>query len=331
MHFGILFGIYRNNNLNVLIIMETKTKSSVVKIVGLFAIVLLAVIIGGTILLNKDKRQLNQLNSENRKLEDVLGERDSLVNEFVSAFDTIESSLTFINERRSQLVLENSETSPSQREAIIQDIKLMNTMLEESSKEIEELEKKLKNSGIQLSSFKNKIASLNQSIEQQNMQIVELTQQVEEQNAQLAMVSYQKDSLQNEVLSFQDTITVKDGIIVQQDEVINQQINELHKAFLAYGTIKELTQNGVVTKEGGFLGIGRNKTLKNDLNEEYFTKIDITEDRSIALNAKKVNLISEHPVDSYRLVEEDGLITRLEIETPEEFWKLSHYAVIEVK
>ena len=46
---------------------------------------------------------------------------------------------------------------------------------------------------------------------------------------------------------------------------------------------------------------------------------------------RKINLISKHPVNSYKLIEEDGLITKLEIEVPKDFWKISHYAVIEVK
>lgn len=298
---------------------------------GVIVIAFLTIVIGGAIMFNQNKQEITQLSSENTKLENVLFERDSLVNEFISAFDTIESSLSFINERRSQLVLENNETSPSQKEAIIKDIKMMNTMLYESSREIEKLEKKLKDSGIQLRSFKNKIASLNESIEQQNNQIVALQTKVEEQNTQIAKVNSQNNSLQEEVLVFQETIKEKEEVIEQKEEVISQQISELHKGFLAYGTIQELTDHGVVAKEGGFLGLGKNVILNRDLNEDYFTKIDITENRSISLNAKKVNLISDHPVNSYRLIEKDGLITKLEIDTPEDFWKISNYAVIEVK
>jgi hypothetical protein len=42
-------------------------------------------------------------------------------------------------------------------------------------------------------------------------------------------------------------------------------------------------------------------------------------------------VISEHPVSSYSLVEENGQIAYLQIDNPEEFWKISKYAVIEVK
>ena len=80
--------------------------------------------------------------------------------------------------------------------------------------------------------------------------------------------------------------------------------------FFAFGTFKELAENGVVAKEGGFLGIGKNKILQKNFNEDYFTKIDIVENRSIPLNVRKVKLISNHPVDSYKLIEEDGLIIK---------------------
>lgn len=305
--------------------MKTKGIILVVAIVAVLAIVISGIIV------NKSRQEVNQLNSEKVELENVLTERDSLVNEFISAFDTIESSLTFINEKRSQLVLENSESTPSQKEAIIRDIQMMNTMLEESSKKIEELEKKLKDSGIKLRSFRNKVARLNKNLEQQNQQIADLKFQFEKQNAELVMANYQKDSLQNEVLTFQDTLIQIEEIIKQKEEIINSQTTKMNSGYWAYGTTKELIENGVVSKEGGFLGIGKNITLNSNINEEYFTKIDITKDSTISLNAKSVNLISEHPANSYKLVEEDGLITKLEIENPEDFWRISNYAVIEVK
>jgi uncharacterized coiled-coil protein SlyX len=297
---------------------------------GILAVLLLAVIVG-SVVVNKFNKQVNLLSEENNALEEVINERDSLVNEFIAAFDTIESSLTFINERRSQLVLDNNETTPTQREAIIQDIKMMNEMLVESSLEIEELEKKLKKSGVQMQSLRNKIASLNKRIEQQNTYIAELQGQVEEQKVMLAQASDQNMKLQGEVSSMKDTVVVKEQIIDEKEEIIALQTEELNKGYIAYGTIKELKEAGVVQKEGGFLGLGKSKMLQSNINEDYFTRLDITEDRTFALNAKKVKIISDHPADSYRLIEENGLITKLEIDAPEDFWKISNYAVIEVK
>lgn len=313
-------------------IMEKKSLVFSSKVITPLAVLILAVIIV-VIVINRKQKEVQLLNSENVELENVLNDRDSVVNELINAFDSIEQNLTFVNERRGKLVIENIESSNSSKnEAIIKDIQLMNTMLEESRAKIDELEEMLSKSGINLRSFKNKIASLNKKIEKQNNQILALQTQLEKQNEQIALVTLQKDSLQHEVISFRDSISLKEAILAEQDTLIRQQIAELNKGFYAYGTYKELEENGVVSKDGGFLGVfGKNKVLQNDLNEAYFTQLDIVENRTIQLNCKKVNLISEHPASSYTLVEEDGLITKLEIEIPEDFWKITNYAVIEVK
>jgi hypothetical protein len=107
---------------------------------------------------------------------------------------------------------------------------------------------------------------------------------------------------------------------------------QLHKAYWTFGTFKELKENGVVAREGGILGIlGTNKTLNKELNHNYFTELDIRSTQTIPLYAKKAEVISEHSDSSYRFVYQDDLIAYLEIEDPNEFWKLTKYAVIEVK
>lgn len=289
------------------------------------------IVIGGGIILINKQSKIKELSSKNAELGSVLHVRDSVVSDLISAFDTIENNLTFINQRRSQLVIENMEKGRSQKESLINDIKMMNTMLEESSAKINELEQKLNKSGVELKSFKNKIAALSKKIELQNQQIEDFKFQIEEQNEQLAMFKSRNEDLQNRVITVRDSVKLKQEIVDQKEEIIVQKVNELNKGFFAMGTYKELFANGLVFKEGGLLGIGKSKTLKNNFNDEYFTPINITEDKVIPLNARKVNLISDHPVNSYRLVEENGLITQLEIEVPEDFWKISHYAVIEVK
>lgn len=310
--------------------MKNKNTSSRFITIAVSIAAITIVIVAG-LMINQSTNTLDNLAIENEKLEKEMQERDSMVNEFVAAFDTIESNLTFINERRSQLVLNDDELTVSQKDAIISDIKLMNSMLAESNAKIAELERKLNKSGAQIRSFKNKIASLTRKLERQNNLIAELKSMVEQQNEYIAEVTFVNDSLNNQMLAIIDTLELKDSIIVDREEKITEQFGLMNKAFYAYGTTKELSENGVIKKEGGVLGLGSTKKMLNNFNEEYFTKIDIIEQRTIELNAKKVTLISKHPEDSYKLIEEDGLITKLEIETPEDFWKISHYAVIEVK
>jgi len=121
-----------------------------------------------------------------------------------------------------------------------------------------------------------------------------------------------------------DTLQVK-------EQLIEEKTNELNKGYVAFGTFKELAANGVVTKDGGFLGIGKHVSLQNNLDEAYFTQLDIRDTKTIPLFTNKATIISEHPDSSYTFIEEDGVIAYLEIENPDEFWKISKYAVIELK
>jgi hypothetical protein len=113
-------------------------------------------------------------------------------------------------------------------------------------------------------------------------------------------------------------------------EELAQTTQELNTAFFTFGTSKELKENGVITKEGGFIGIGKIERLRSDFNKKYFTEIDIMSTRKIPLGVAKAEILTTHPQDSYELVGEKN-IERLEIKKPKEFWSVSKYLVIVVE
>ncbi len=300
-------------------------KKSQVVIVAVALVVIVLGTISAIYFYNQKQTEVFALQNKNEDLSIVLEERDSVVNELVDAFTQIEENLKFVTEKRKQLSLENQkEGKLDSKQAIIDDITLMNEMLEESSRQIAKLEKKLKNSGFALHSFKKKLAALNQTIDKQNTQIAELKTAIEDRDIQIAGLNNQVDEMQTKMARQADTIESK------QLEII-QKIGELNKAYMAYGTYKELKEKGLLTKDGGFLWMGRNKTILEDFDQDYFTELNIQDTKLIPLHAKKAKVVSEHPNNSYTLVEEDGMVAYLKINNPEEFWRISKYAVIEVK
>jgi hypothetical protein len=120
--------------------------------------------------------------------------------------------------------------------------------------------------------------------------------------------------------------------IAQKEETIVEQTAEMNKGFVAYGTYKDLKAKGLVSKEGGFLGIGKKEQLHQDFSDSLFTQVNITETKSIPVNSKSAKLITDHPTTSYELVRgDDDKISSIEIKDPDEFWKISKYAVVEIK
>jgi len=115
-----------------------------------------------------------------------------------------------------------------------------------------------------------------------------------------------------------------------QQKLIEDQKEALNTVYYAVGTAKELSANKVIDKEGGFIGIGRTKTLADDFNRDYFTQANRKEIKEIPLNLSndKAKLVTSHPSESYEWVLEDKAIVSLRILDSEEFWKGSRYLVV---
>ena len=168
-----------------------------------------------------------------------------------------------------------------------------------------------------MKALEDRIATLEASIQRYESDINEM-------KTALANRDIQIEQLNTQVIGLDQTIA-------QQTETINTQIAEMNKAYLISGTFKDLRDRGILSKEGGFLGIGRKEALIQDFSDTLFAQIDITEIKMIPVNAKKVKLITEHPTGSYELIRQDEkTVESIEIKDPEQFWKISKYAVVEL-
>ncbi len=300
-------------------------KNGILSAVAALAVIMAVIAVYELYLIRQKTDQLTQIESHNFNLTENIQDRDSVINDFVSTFNEIDENLTFIHQRRNQLTLEASKEINSDRKSeILDDIRLMDSMLVASSKHIEDLEKRLKDSGVRMRSFENRIASLNQTITQNTTEMEELRRVVEEKDYQIAELSTRIDQYQTELDVKNEELYIKEMDILET----NRQMNT---AYYALGSYKELKEQGIVDRTGGLLGIGSTKTIQQNLRNEYFTPMDIREIKTIPIASKTAKIITEHPDDSYELVMEDGLISALVIENPEEFWRISKYAVIETR
>lgn len=301
-----------------------ETKKSQLTIIIVAALILISVIGGGAYILNQKNNQIQTLSTEKSDLNQSIQERDSLVNDMESTFAEIESNMSFIRGKRSQIATLQTEGGKNKKQLIAEDVKLMNTMLEESSKKIAELEEKLRKSGMNVKSYEKRIQALNETIEAQNAEIAQLKQEIEGKNTNIAELGTKVQNLNKNIQEQADTINYKQKVIVDKTDKLNT-------AHFVSGTFKKLKEEGILSREGAFLGVGGGKEVQGNFDPKYFTEVDIRETKTIPLNTKKAVVISEHPSSSYKLVEENGQIAYLQIEDPAEFWRISKYAVIQVK
>lgn len=259
------------------------------------------------------------LNAENVRLVNDLQGRDSLIGDMTHSFDEIQANIELM-EGREQLIAENSseqQLSPNKKDKIVRDLQLMNGLMKESRDRIKDLTARLDRSKIDAKGLRAKLKELDLQLAQRDSAITNM-------KGDLLARDFRIDQINKNL----DSITM---VVAKREAVIDQQTAELNKAFYVMGTEEELEAKGVLTKEGGFIGIGKHTALNGEASSATFTQADVRDLHRIPVQAKKAELMSEHPASSYEMVKENDMIAYLEIKDADAFWKLSKYAVVEVK
>jgi hypothetical protein len=287
-------------------------------------IALAIVLIAGTIIVSKShkKRVMETSMLENQKLELAiqLGQRDSIINNWVLAFTEIESDIKKITARENILNLQsmNPEITNDKKTEILKEIQYVREMIEKNKKKIASLSSQLHSSGIKIASLQARIDTLNAHIAQRDKDIMALKMELVDRNFEIGQLN--------------EKVGTMEMTMADQELKINQQTAEMNKAFIVSGTYKALKEKGLLNKEGGLLGLGRKKSLQeNSINDNFFTLIDITQTKTIPVNSKSAKLITEHPANSYEWIKDEAdKVAYIEIKDPVSFWKISRYAVVEV-
>ena len=295
-----------------------KKAAMTTSIIGII-VLLIVVFIAHTLYKNDHKELVSQMQFQKDSLTAKLTSRDSSIGEWVTTFGEIQKNIAIIKEKE-HIISTNTaagELSNNKKQQILEDIKYINTLLDQNKKKIASLNSQLTKSGGTIKGLQSTITGLEASVKQSESDIADL-------KTSLLGKKFEIEQLSTEKTVLQDTI-------VHKDQKINTQTFEMNKAFYAFGTYKELKAKGLLTKEGGFIGLGKTKTLSGSFRDSSLTQIDITVLKSITLNSKSAKLISEHPANSYKfIINKNKKIESMEITDPVEFWKISKYAVLEI-
>ncbi len=255
------------------------------------------------------------LNGEVKTTQDTISKSDSTINAMLEAFNDIQENLLEIKVREGKIQIGSSEINKDNpQEQIIADIQMLNNLMMENEAKLIKLNQSLEQSRGKNSEFRRLVLNLNRQLEEKNKEIYSLNEELKLKQLEIKGLYFKLDSSGFENSSLEKELDGKE--------------NELNKAFYTYGTTKELTEKNVISKEGGFLGLGKSKSLKNQFNEDYFTEIDIRKQTSFLIYAEKAELITTHPTNSYKFMGAENKVDSLLITNPEEFWKASKYLVI---
>jgi chromosome segregation ATPase len=269
------------------------------------------------------KKEIARMQAKQDSITQVAVQENNTILKFIDEMNEIQSNLDSIKTIEKIISVEKAsgaEMKTDAKQRIADDIALINNLLQKnkalaksltnkyraSNSKIKELEKTIDNMNKQMAEKDADIAGLAKELEALHINVINLNQEIETMTAQ------------------------SEKTIREKNQAIEEQTNVMNTAYYAFGTKKELEEKNVIEKEGGVLGLGKTLTLKKDFNRDYFQKVDIREFKQLTLNAKKAEVLVNHPADSYHLTGTNN-VEALVIDKPDEFWKASKYLVVVVE
>ena len=245
--------------------------------------------------------ELEQLKMDSKLKED-------LINESLAFFDEIEANLEIIQLKKNEIKIktENPELTEDDKSYIIQEIKHINFLRIENGRKVNSLNNELKKSGLRIKELENMIERLIKEMESKDQEIEILRVEI------------------NEITSEYEQLF---DSYVMQEAIVDELTEQINTGYYSYGTLRELTENKVIEKRNGFLGIDKKTQLLDDFNEDYFNKIDISNTKEILVEGSKIKFITDHPSTSFSL-KSIGNNTKIIINNSKDFWRVSKYLVV---
>lgn len=265
------------------------------------------------------KSQVEKLTVEKQALAYESHYKDSSITSFIQSFNEIEENLREVEMKQNVITksTEGGELKSNSKERINSSIQVINQLMDENREKITQLSRQLKNSRVKIARFDKMVASLNEQLELKNTELAQLNEQLAVLNTTVATLNTTVDTLKMDVTA--------------KNQVISTQTAAMHKVYYTTGTSKELEGKQVISKDGGFLGLGKSKLLKQDFNPAAFTSVDMTQISTIAVAGKDAKLVTNHPSGSYKLERnEKEEVKDIVITDPEKFWSTSKYLVVMV-
>jgi hypothetical protein len=268
----------------------------------------------------KYKVEIARLNAVADSLKNVGAEKDNVTMAYVSGFNSIQSNLDLIKQKE-KIISEQSSGSMEERKSyesqVNSDIAAINDLLQKNKELVESLRAQLKSSGKKSA---EKTAELEKMIE--NLSIV-----IAEKDAEIVLLKEELTKKNFQIKDLETNLVQAEVVNKEKTATIEEQVIEKNTVYYIIGTRKALTEKNIITKEGGFVGIGKSRKVSSDFDKTLFTQVDLRELKSLPVFSKKPKLLSVHPTGSYEFIG-GKTIDSLKIVHADDFWSASKYLVL---
>ncbi len=306
-----------------------------------------------------------RLEAENERLNNEIIKSDSVQIQFMNAYAEIDANLQAIKVRE-KMINRNSqeaEENPDVQQRIIADIVEIGKLMENNRQKLQNMES-LRRQLVKARSDNKKLQSENATLKEaarpqvmSNPQDAERIEALEKENARLAELNkglektiarlkQQLSESEARIESLQQELTsLKEAYAALQ--AINEELKANEQQFLAKMDEKDATISDLNNRLGQSKTVyyiaapakqlkAKQITVKNSVNPDVklsnlTTVSDYEELRVIPTNSGKAELLSSHPMGSYKIDNKDKKNIKIEITNPKNFWSVSRVCVIATK
>ena len=255
---------------------------------------------------------------KSKKYQQLLAEKDAVVlenqniereyNAALGIISDVENNLSAIRDAEGLMLMKNEN----------------NTQRDQLNSELIQIKEKMANDRAKLDSLSSVLEKSNKdrsylrnTIKKLQAQLAEKEATIAQMQEQLAQKEQEIEGLNTKVNNLNQDLNVANAKNDEQSRLIADQILAMNTVYYIGASKKELKNSGILTSK---------YILRNEVPAEAFTKVDKREVSEITFDAKKVKVLSAHPLESYNITPKDGQCV-LTITNPDLFWSVTKYLV----
>lgn len=254
-------------------------------------------------------------NSKVDSLQRIVDQKDNEINDMLSTLNEIQEGFRQISAAENRVTIAKDGESTNRNAQIKSDMQFIAQTMRHNRELIAKLQKQAREGSVAAEQLKATIENLTADLEAKGAELEALRAELAQKDVHIAELDHTVSNLNEDVAQLKTESADKSATISDQDK-------QLHTAWYAFGTKKELSANHILEKGA---------VLRANFNKNYFTKIDIRVDKEIKLYSKSAKMLTSHPSSSYTLQPDASKQYVLRITNPDTFWSTSKYLVIQVK
>jgi len=253
-----------------------------------------------------------------------LAERDAMLDDFGTAISAVDSNLEMMSSLERELAESLQSSAKDKRERIQENVNRLKELMASNRDYLGQMQETLDANRHISANLMSVVESMQEKVMMNNLRLARHNNDLETLGDDFKNMFEEYIQAEYARMVLEEGMNKMEGNIGNMENQMRELKNYLNTAYYAIGTRRELIESGVLEK-GGLL---KSKEINEDLDKMAFRAIDVRKIKSIALNASKVKLVTEHPTESYELIADESGNYTIEITLPESFWSLSKYLIV---